>query len=246
MPSLFDPNLKLQWAKEHLDALDRELALLKQSNTQRLSTEDDLENGWYIVRVDFPSNPRQFTVALISGDFISCLRSSLDHLAWQLALLTTDTPSRDICFPICEKNSLDTQLRIVKSTYGIPDAAVSIMKSLQPYNSGDAYKSTHLWRLNKLWNVDKHRHIMPHEVVTDWLFQCDAAIDVMTESFEDGGVMKFPLAFKDKVKLNPDVGTDVVFGGRKEGFTMSFGDFVAIYEFVANSVMPAFASFFPQ
>src|SRR6266536_2918274 len=245
MPSLRDPKLKLRRAKEHLDALNVEIGLLKKSKAKIISTEDDFEHQWYVVKINFPTSPHQSTASLIAGDFVSCLRSSLDHLAWELALLTTDTPSRDICFPICEKNSLDTQIRIVKSTFGIPEGAVSLMKSLQPYNSGDAYKSTHLWRLNRLWNIDKHREVTPHNVITDWIFTFESDAEVITESFGDTGIMKFPLALKDEVELNPDaIGTEIVFGERKDGIRIKLGDFVEMYEFVANSVLPAFAGFF--
>src|SRR5580658_4055833 len=166
MASNLDPHLKLSRAKLHLDALDQEVRLFKQSEPHRITTEEDEDGGWYIVKIEHLKDI-SLGVALIAGDFISCLRSSLDHLAWQLATLPTDSPSRDISFPICEKDSLDTQIRIVKATYGIPDAAVAIMKQFQPYNGGDAYKSTHLWRLNKLWNIDKHRHILLRGVPTD-------------------------------------------------------------------------------
>ena len=261
MPSLFDPDLKLQWAKQHLDLLGKKVGLFRESNKQTTTTYDDIEHGWYVIRTKVPHDKAVFDIALITGDFISCLRSCLDHLAWQLALFTDSKPSRDICFPICEKDSLDTQLRITKSTYGIPDEAISVMKSLQPYHAGDNYKSTHLWRLNKLWNLDKHRHITPHGVVTDWLFKVDGehfAADfsfvghqsgIVVEDVGDGCIMKLPLAMKEKVHFNPSsnaANVDMRFGSETDGIELAYSDFVEMYEFVANTVIPAFASFFPQ
>jgi hypothetical protein len=159
---------------------------------------------------------RIFTIALIMGDFIASLRSSLDHLAWQLALLGGGTPSRDICFPICEKDSLETQLKIARSTYGIPDTAIPIVKSLQPYKSEDAYKSTHLWRLNMLWNIDKHRHLMPHGVSTGWLFRFSGLQNsprIEVEELNDGNIMRIPIPLKGNVEFNPDPSEiDVFFG----------------------------------
>jgi hypothetical protein len=202
--------------------------------------------------MEVPHDDLVFEIALTVGDLVSCLRASLDHIAWQLALFSGDKPSREICFPICDKNSLDTQLRIVKSTYGIPDAAVSIMKEMQPYNCGDAYKSTHLWRLNKLWNLDKHRHITPHGVVTDWLFNIDSRgvkgdnFPVSTEQIEHGTIMKIPLAMKNNVHFNPDAGMEVRFSDRDTGIDLNYTDILEMYDFVALTVFPVFSRFFPD
>jgi hypothetical protein len=242
MASNLDPHLKLSRAKLHLDALDQEVRLFKQSEPHRITTEEDEDGGWYIVKIEHLKDI-SLGVALIAGDFISCLRSSLDHLAWQLATLTTDSPSRDISFPICEKDSLDTQIRIVKATYGIPDAAVAIMKQFQPYNSGDAYKSTHLWRLNKLWNIDKHRHILLRGVPTDWVFRLDGGGNVTIEQLNNGNMVKIPIASKKNVVLNPQCGVDVEFGSTDEGLVVTLKDFIDMYNFVGNEILPAFIPF---
>ena len=247
MPSLFDPNLKLQWAKKHLDLLGERISIFKKANKCVLSTYEDLENGWYVIRTTFPDDPAQFVIALTAGDFIVTLRSSLDHLIWQLALFGGDTPGRDTCFPVCEKESLDTQVRIIKSTYGIPDGAISVVKALQPYHSGDNYKSTHLWRLNQLWNIDKHRHIAHHGVLSGWQFKTPGGHPVECIEVDNGCEMRIPLAFKDKVELNPNIGeVDFFFGDRSEGLSMDHAGLVEMYEFIAAKVFPAFASFFPQ
>jgi hypothetical protein len=46
-----------------------------------ISAEDDLNTGKHILTITLDDLP--FAVALIAGDFLCCLRSSLDHLAWQ-------------------------------------------------------------------------------------------------------------------------------------------------------------------
>ena len=78
-----------------------------------------------------------FEAALIAGDFICCLRSSLDYLAWQLAVITTPIPSKRVCFPIYGENTPDNQVSIAKSTFGIPEPAISLIKSFQPYHTKD-------------------------------------------------------------------------------------------------------------
>ena len=243
MADIFHPHFKLDRAKEHLDALEIGIAAFKESKTHRITTEDDIQGGWYIIKIEFIA-PFPFHLAMVAGDFICCLRSCLDHLIWELATLTTSTPHQEIAFPVCEKDSVDAQIKIVRATYGIPESALSLVKQLQPYHSGDAYKLSHLWRLNKLWNIDKHRFILSGRVPTDWIFNVPGGFDPIAEGLDNGGVVKLPLAMKDKVRLNPKIGVDVHFGDPIEGVLVTFKDFVDMYNFVANTVLPAFFGFF--
>jgi|ERR1700688_364019 len=249
MANMFDPDLKLKWAKKHLDALAIEVDIFRKSNKYVITTQDDLENGWYVIRFQLPYDDRSFTIALMAGDFIACLRSCLDHLAWQLALFSGKIPTREICFPICDKDTVDTQVKIARSTFGIPDAAVTIMKAFQPYKSGDDYKSTYLWRLNELWNIDKHRHIAPHGAVTDWLFKLDVPepTSFPVKELDDGGIMNIPIALKDKVQFNPTPGEiNIFFGDKPQGLEAGIEDFFRMHQFIADTVFPAFSSFFPK
>lgn len=88
MPSLFDPDLKVQWAKRHLDVLTEYILKFQAENHYTLTTEEDTANGLFIITTRVSHNDMVFTIALIMGDFVNCLRSSLDHLAWQLALFS--------------------------------------------------------------------------------------------------------------------------------------------------------------
>ena len=252
MSSVFDPDLKVQWAKRQLDVLTEYVLKFQAENHYTLTTEEDTTNQLFIIETRVPHNDMVFTIALIMGDFVNCLRSSLDHLAWQLALNGGRTPTRDTSFPICEKDTVDMQIKIAKSTFGFPDAAVSIVKSLQPYKSGDDYKKTHLWRLNLLWNIDKHRHIMPHSVVSGWQFRLDSPpsgmfpdgrMPVQNEELPDGVKMKLPLSIKDYIVVNPEpTPLEVKFGSREDGIEMDMSDLVGMYEFV-KSLLPMFAPF---
>lgn len=245
MAGLVQPYLKVQRAKEHLDALDREARLFSKSDPYRISAQDDLERGQYIITVRLDEPPVR--LALIAGDFIGCLRSSLDYLAWQLAFLTTTSPSEKVCFPVCEQDSTGTQGYIKVATKGICDRAVAIMKSLQPYNCGSAYKTSYLWMLNKLWNIDKHRHIALHSGVFDISFSgLPARMRPDSEQLDDSFIMRFPLAAKDHMSLKPRLRVEMKFGDADEGIELSIKDFFDLYELVADKIIRRFARFFPQ
>jgi len=243
LPGLFDPDLKRQWAKKHLDELTREALVIQESNKPNIATEDDLQNDRFVIRVEILHDARVFQAALVAGDFISNLRACLDHLAWQLSLIGGN-PNTDICFPICERNNQDTRRYITKSTRGMPTGAVDLVKSLQPYHAAD-YRSTHLWRLNKLWNINKHRYITPHSVLTDWQFKTNGIERIEHKLIDGVPVLLVPLGEKDKVEFNPDCGIKLTIYDQVEGFDIDIAGLTEMYEFVADTVLPSFAPFFP-
>jgi hypothetical protein len=243
MPSLESPNLKVQRAKEYLDSLNGAIKSYRQSKPYRISSQDDLEAGEWVITIEMEDPP--LLLGLVAGDFICCLRSSLEWLAWQLAALSNAYPSDAVCFPICGQDSARTQRYIIKSTEGIPQDAITIMKQLQPYTSGNAYKTTHLWRLNKLWNIDKHRHIPFHSVFVQVNFPgMPCTTPMQTAMLNKVYSVRFPLSAKQEMNLDPRMGIDVNFGDEREGISLNIQDFFDIYEFVSQKVIPSFAGFF--
>jgi hypothetical protein len=251
-PSMWHAKFKVDWAKKHLDSLEVLVRALEATGGNRISTYDDVENSLYIIKIEHLSESFGFRIALTIADFISSLRASLDHLAWQLALLTTAKPSNKLTFPIFEKSTVDTQMRMAEITFGISEEAIAIMKSMQPYHAGNDYKSTHLWRLNKIWNIDKHRRLMGFEEVPDtWEIRFSGvpgmdAIPFNNEQIGNHTIVRLPLAIKKEVHFNPDVKVEFRINESSEGLVIGYKDLVEMHEFVANTVFPAFAGFFPK
>ena len=139
MPSsLADPYLKTVRAKEHLEDVRERLRAFREAGPCSFRREDDLEKGLYILRFKFKDIPDK--IPLIVGDFLYCLRSSLDQLVWALAKTVGSYPSRTQ-FPI-----LDTPDpgKFAAYTNGVPTDAVAIMESLQPYHTGDEIGRAHV------------------------------------------------------------------------------------------------------
>ncbi|MFZ3262915.1 MAG: hypothetical protein WA172_02855 [Terriglobales bacterium] len=242
-PSMKHTHLKMGRAKVHLDALYEMVEGFIKSKPYHVLAEDHVEAGEHIVT--FTIDDPGFDAALIAGDFICCLRSALDYLAWQLATLTTSSPSRDVCFPICAKDSLETQLKITRQTFGIPDQAVLTIKSLQPYVYGEKYELSHLWRISKLWNIVKHRHVGMHSTVADFAFPKDLPAP-KTEVRDDCGIMRFPITAKPDMNLYPGPEIDIFFGDEGEGIITFIDDLADAYQFVGTEVLPQFEKFFPK
>lgn len=249
-PSGFDADLKKQWAKHHLEALKDRIEKFCNDYPCEVRAKEDIEGGFIQIETVHPPILKAIETTLELGNFVNCLRSSLDQLTWQLARMSGKRPGREIHFPICEQNTIDSQVRIAKATFGVPDEAIAVIKSFQPYHAGDAYKSTPLWRLNTLWNIDKHRHLSAFSTVTNWQY-------CLRNGYRDGDtlpivqvddctVMRLPIAYKDEVEFNPHLTSDVRFFDDFEEIDIGLIDLIDIYEFVANEVLPAFTRFFPS
>lgn len=146
--------MKLGRAKEHLDRLANEVSAFRQ-NAYSISRQDNANNSRHRVRIELNIMPDP--IGILVGEFAFNIRSGLDHLAWQLALLTTGNPARNTAFPICSTKPTDHSFQ--KKVLNIPPEAVDIIESLQPYHRGEAFRDCPLWQLNRLCNIDKHQLI---------------------------------------------------------------------------------------
>ena len=162
-----DPYLKTARAKEHLEDLRGRLIAFEKSKPCTFSRQDDPENRRHIIR--FHIREIADKVPLIVGDFLYCLRSSLDQLVWALAQVGGINYPDGTQFPIFSKPN---PRKFGDFTVGVPAEAVQIIDHLQPYHGRDsaAIQSHLLWRLNALCNIDKHRRIPTDAIVVDFDF----------------------------------------------------------------------------
>jgi hypothetical protein len=238
----FDPRLKMRWAKRHLNFLHRGVWRFLRHNAYRVETEDDLEAGQYVVRLKV--GPVNDVLGLVAGDFLSCLRASLDHLASALTLCPDGTPNSNASFPVIHVDNSRGRKQISDAVSGVPSNAVSLIESFQPYHYGNAYQTSELWRLHRLWNIDKHRRIPFHATKAEAKVRGPLSAVVLCSRSDDGSELRFSLADKDKIHVEPPVNIGVEFGDAEEGIIVPHQDFFGIYNFVADEVMPAFDGFF--
>lgn len=240
-------NFKMEWAKIHLNTLESHYAGVVNNPEQiyTVTVEEDAKRGLLHIKGESTGAKYIIQVGLAAGDFICNLRASLDHIAWDLASIGNKKRSSEICFPICGKDSPDTQAKIAAATLGIPCRALTIVKSVQPYHCGKAYKSHPLWRLNFLWNADKHRIIALHTADSGVLFEVPRGVPFEERELNGQTVVTIPLAAKDKVRLNPRPDIRITFGDEERGVQLSLQDLRDIYEFVSTKVMLPLMGFLP-
>src|ERR1700675_4631647 len=134
--------VKTEWAKKHLRNLAAESLTLQ--HTYVLTRDENTgvaPNPIAIFWGDIPKAPTiSFDAVSMAGDIIHNLRSALDHLAQQLALVNTPTLTdkelRGVEFPISEtaaKYKADTARKV----QGIHPKAVEAIDGLKPHGDGD-------------------------------------------------------------------------------------------------------------
>src|SRR5271157_3948207 len=100
---------KAERAKLHLDAFNGHVSTyMKEPYT--VVRKYDAQNRRHIKRLN--NKPFDPVLGMELGEFLYCLRSGLDQMAWQLAKSEARRDSRkDICFPIPEDLSTSDRRR---------------------------------------------------------------------------------------------------------------------------------------
>jgi hypothetical protein len=236
------PRQKVRWAKIHLDLLYVLIGNFLDRDANRVSGKDDLDAGEYIISVNVDAVPAD--IILVLGDFISALRCSLDHLAGLLTRIPTGTPNLKASFPIIDEDNPEGNKLFIKSTKGIAPDAIPIIESLQPYHSGDAYKTTKLWKLNRLWNIDKHRRMPFHATIAKLRISFPSHVTPIFSGTDNSGKARFVLSDKPYIQFDPAIKIIVQFGDESEGIIIPSDELIDIYEFVNDDVFPKFERFF--
>ncbi len=148
-------------------ALDLTGVRLKIARAETHLSDLGLALEGYVGRMDAPIGPeRSFSrtnvassvqvlpadLAVGVGDFLSNVRSALDHLAYQIVLHEGLTPDRYTQFPIRDKGPT-----VISSVEGkVHSPALGLIRQLQPYITGKREENP-LWLLDELRNIDTHR-----------------------------------------------------------------------------------------
>jgi len=233
--------MKTQRAGTHLEELTKVLGEFEK-NPYDIKQRDHSKKQRHIVSLEFRAIP--YEIGMLAGEFAYSLRSGLDQLAWQLALIKTrpKQPRSHTSFPVW---SISPPKGFGNATRDILPAAISVIESLQPYKSGTARTRHPLYMLNELCIIDKHM-IMPVRA-SDGKFHIGGAVPLRRRETSYGFELEYDLRDKFKIDLST-VKTEIIFGqpvgspGNK--IDMRLADFKAIYEFVRTDVIPKFLPFF--
>jgi hypothetical protein len=146
--------LKIKQSREHIVGVGKMIPLFCESRPYTIETKPHPvaqihHTTLYLARVQ----PVPDDIKLVVGDAIHNLRSSLDHLAWQLVEANGGTPSRKTYFPISE--SYEKYINSVSNGVleGMSVDAQKLIGDCQRHAS----KNDTLWVIHELDRIDKHR-----------------------------------------------------------------------------------------
>ncbi len=163
---------KIQRAKEHRDALDEYIGktLSVYANCPTVGIKFDKKTSEHILYVSRMPDYRPFLrkIGVLLGDIFHNLRSSLDHLAWQLAWWHTHGNIRHpkkVQFPIADTPTLFAQEERTHLGEVHPKHR-TIIERFQPYRRRNAnlftpVRNHPLVLLRDFSNMDKHQMLTP-------------------------------------------------------------------------------------
>ena len=250
--------LKLTRAEEHLHILDDETARYLDGDFFQLVRDDTAHGSVFHLWVKEQPPAR---LSLLLGDCLHNLRSSLDHLAWQLVIANANSPDERTKFPV-HLNRPSKDLFASSSVRGMSREAITIIEKLQPYQAGDRANQTALWFVGQLSNHDKHRTLNLTAAslkgmsvrLLDHTGQTAIATAIIPGGMFRHGAKVAPFEHVNPARAYSE---DMKVEATGEAFVMlqepgPWGDdqpitllLVQALEVIRNEVLPPFARFFP-
>ncbi len=230
--------MKTDRALEHLNSLNREVDTFVNDNPHTFKGKDDLKNARYVHRIEYKAFPP--ILGMLLGEFIYSLRSGLDQLAWQLALLKTDKPGREVKFPIFYRKDRAYETSLKPFTKPVKDA----IDCLQPYHAGKSFQDHPLWQLNRLSNLDKHQVIPINSTGVNVFIPTLDLSQVTTVDFDDAIEFHVPLSLKDEMQRQPFTTSQILLGEWGSDLQMPRSVLAEMHKFITDEVIPRFTGFF--
>lgn len=250
MASLFGPKLKIARAHEHLKALEREIQAFARSRPCAVVSDFDPKTGEKFWRVQGDPAPPPVTLSPIIGDALYNFRSALDHLVWQLIEANGETPSEQSAFPI-SKTAESFKRYGRPKIKGMTPTAQTAIERYQPYHGVNPYREERLLWLDRLCNIDKHRHLNLTTAATEgglW----SRGLPIATPSpyfIHEGAVQngtelaRVPGEHTD-VEFYPAIG--VAFGQGSPAAGVSVREVLASIGVIVEGIVNSFSKFFPE
>ncbi len=147
--------LKIERADHHIGDLETQFAAFVDANPYTLAVGSNPETGQPAIRIKFRQDiPPEW--ALVIGDAIHNLRSSLDHMTWALVDHDGGVQDRYLKFP-----TGDNRINFEASCKGIKTPSQSIKDVFIALEAFEGGKGNALYALHALDNVEKHAILMP-------------------------------------------------------------------------------------
>jgi hypothetical protein len=144
---------KIERAEHHVNELSALARAFADGNQDCLVAEDDPQTGDKLYRIRFRA-AIPGAISLVIGDAAHNLRSSLDHLAWQLVEANGKAPGDRTAFPLTtSRQAFHRAIAKTGIKNGVSASVLNLIEAVQPNQSG--YDG--LGMIGQINNFDKHR-----------------------------------------------------------------------------------------
>ena len=167
---------RVKRAKEQRRDIEREMRAWEKTGAYRVCTQPEAQTGrtlFYIA--ELKSVPP--LVLDLTGEVIHSLRTALDHLAYQLLLVSSHTPHDfvdTIEFPIFD-DAKKTEAKAFRPIKALREEIKESIRKVNPSKSGNPL----LWILHRLDIVNKHRRIITTVTINREIYFGDAAREAL-------------------------------------------------------------------
>jgi hypothetical protein len=232
---------KSERAKLHLDAFNGHVAAyMKEPYT--VVSRHDTENRRHVKRYQLKAFESVLGMEL--GEFLYCLRSGLDQMAWQMATPDARRNSpRDIYFPIYEDLVGDRRNNYAKALSLFPSNVAKEIDALQPHKGPNPTQDHPLWQLNKLCNLDKHKLIPVHSRGINLFVPDVPGIKAENLDREDAIEVSVPEEYEGHLDLKPTVPDEIELGEWNSDWRIPRRRLCDIHGFITCTVIPRFEPF---
>jgi hypothetical protein len=149
---------KLDRAEEHRLEFDELIEEYVGGEPYTIYSQYDAATGWHTLRWQALREPPLQRLALVFGDMISNLRTTLDYLVWQLVLAAGKRPGRRTSFPVVRR-AKDWKVQSRTALGGVERRWVDEIESRQPFQRVDRPSIHPLAILDHVNNLNKHRFL---------------------------------------------------------------------------------------
>jgi hypothetical protein len=233
---------KAERAKLHLDAINGHVsAYMKEPHS--VVRKHDGENRRHIKRFEF--KPFDSVLGMELGEFLYCLRSGLDQMAWQLALPNArrDSPG-DIYFPIFGDITKPKDAKRYSDRLALfPSDVANELDAVQPHKGPDAPETHPLFQLNKLCNFEKHKLIPIHSRGINPFVPNVPGVKIENFDQEDALEVSVPEEYKDDLDLKQTLPDPIEIGEWNSDWRLPFSRLSDIQGFITCTVIPRFVPF---
>jgi hypothetical protein len=147
--------MKVERAQRHVADLESDLASFFENNKVRCTFREDRVARKIVLDMDPPEPPAEWS--MIVGDAFHCLRSALDHAAFDI-VAPKGAAARATAFPFAiDKATLTKKNRAYRLIEKANKKAARVIRdTIKPTADGDRM----LWFLHQIDNVDRHRKLI--------------------------------------------------------------------------------------